>query len=96
MPRIWLVTYDIADDRKRKKIETILSGFGRRAQYSVFECELTLDQLERIRAVILKVGIDESDSVRYYPICAHCQKKTLVGGSETERPPAPLDPYLIF
>jgi CRISPR-associated protein Cas2 len=33
------VTYDIADDRRREDVATLLSGYGPRVQLSVFECE---------------------------------------------------------
>ncbi|MGP1372035.1 MAG: CRISPR-associated endonuclease Cas2, partial [Almyronema sp.] len=33
-----LVVYDIPDDKRRTKLATFLEGYGRRVQYSVFEC----------------------------------------------------------
>ena len=37
---LYLITYDIADDRRREDVATLLSGYGPRVQLSVFECEL--------------------------------------------------------
>ena len=35
-----LVSYDISDDKRRRKVCKILEGYGYRVQYSVFECDL--------------------------------------------------------
>lgn len=37
---MYLVSYDISSDRRRKKIVNILENYGKRIQYSVFECDL--------------------------------------------------------
>ncbi len=36
----YVVTYDIADDRRREDVATLLSGYGPRVRLSVFECDL--------------------------------------------------------
>lgn len=38
--RHYLVTYDIADDKRRNEVFEVLTGVGNHAQYSVFLCEL--------------------------------------------------------
>ncbi len=53
--RLWVVAYDITDDRKRAAVRRILSDHGKRVQYSVFECWLD-DEGE--------------DHVRYYGLCS--------------------------
>lgn len=45
--RRFLVTYDLADDRRRDRVHRILLDFGDWVQFSVFLCEL--DERERIR-----------------------------------------------
>ena len=39
--RFTLVSYDIADDKRRDKVSRVLLGFGDRVQYSVFCCLLS-------------------------------------------------------
>ena len=34
------VVYDITDDKERRKVDRVLTGFGFRVQKSVFECRL--------------------------------------------------------
>lgn len=49
MRRNYLVTYDIADDRRRTEVFQTLHGFGDHAQYSVFFCELDGRELAQLR-----------------------------------------------
>ena len=43
-----LVTYDIADPRRLRRVAKVSEGFGRRVQKSVFECELDERGLNRL------------------------------------------------
>lgn len=56
--RHFLVTYDIADDKRRAKVFDTLSDHGDHAQYSVFFCELT--PLERARLESQLTGMIDS------------------------------------
>ena len=44
-----LVTYDVTDDRRRRRVAKLLEGYGRRVQRSVFECNLTKAQFQKLR-----------------------------------------------
>lgn len=73
--RLWIISYDISDDKARARVEKALSQRGSRVNYSVFECWLDSGAQSRLRAE-LKTFIDgETDSIRYYPLCAWCQDK---------------------
>ena len=39
--RLYIVTYDIADDRRWRRIFKLMHGYGRWLQLSVFQCRLT-------------------------------------------------------
>jgi CRISPR-associated protein Cas2 len=52
--RRYLVTYDVAHDRRRDRTHRILLDFGDWVQFSVFLCEL--DERERVR---LRGRLDE-------------------------------------
>lgn len=45
----YVVAYDISDDKRRNKVFRALHGFGDRAQYSVFFCDLNDQELVRLR-----------------------------------------------
>lgn len=41
----WVIAYDIADDRRLARVASEMENFGRRVQYSVFECHLSEAQI---------------------------------------------------
>jgi CRISPR-associated protein Cas2 len=68
---LYLVTYDIPCNRRRKKISDILEGYGRRVQHSVFECRLPRAKFQEMRRVLLRVVNVEEDGFRIYPLSGH-------------------------
>jgi CRISPR-associated protein Cas2 len=88
-----LVVYDVPDDRRRTKLASFLEGHGRRVQYSVFECFLTLEQMRKLcEQVERKIKVEE-DNVRFYWISADAMGKTLTLGSSPPEPPPSV--YII-
>ncbi len=53
MRNVYLVTYDVSDDRRRDRVFATLRGFGDHLQYSVFRCELAEIERVRLRARLL-------------------------------------------
>jgi len=47
--RHYIVSYDISDDKRRTRVFKTLHGFGDHAQYSVFFCELSEQELVKLR-----------------------------------------------
>ncbi len=41
MRRIYLVTYDISDDKRLRQVFKTMKGYGQHVQLSVFQCDLT-------------------------------------------------------
>lgn len=70
-----MVSYDIADDRRRTKIHKALKSYGQWVQLSVFECNLTDTQYAKLRSRLSKLIKPELDSVRFYFLCGCCQGK---------------------
>ncbi len=79
---LYVIAYDISDDRRRARVHKTLSGFGRWTQYSLFECHLTEKEMVALRGKILPLLSPEEDSVRFYPLCASCRAKVETIGSE--------------
>ena len=52
---MYIVSYDIASDRLRNRIARTLEGYGRRVQYSVFECELSEKRYKELYEKLLKL-----------------------------------------
>lgn len=72
----YLITYDIENDKRRKKISDELEAFGYRVNYSVFECELNQTKLRKLREKIEEILDEKYDSVRFYHICENCLPKS--------------------
>ncbi len=70
--RRWMIAYDISDDKQRRVVHELLKDHGQRVQYSVFECELSKQQLMALRTQ-LSAALDAEDSIRWYPLCRWCE-----------------------
>jgi CRISPR-associated protein Cas2 len=86
MKQFILVSYDISDDKRRTKVMKALEDFGKRVQYSVFECRLTPAQIEKLKRRVQPFVRDEDDSVRFYPISADDVGRIQVLGSGAVTP----------
>ncbi|MHB8474067.1 MAG: CRISPR-associated endonuclease Cas2 [Gammaproteobacteria bacterium] len=67
-----MISYDIADPRRLRRVAEILEGHGERVLWSVFECTLDNAALDTLRARIGAEIDAVEDSVRWYPVCAWC------------------------
>ena len=76
------------------KIAKTLEDFGERVQYSVFECDLEQEHLERLQRRLDKIVEEEQDSVRFYLLCARCESSVEVMG-RGEVPGEPPDVYIV-
>jgi len=48
----YIVSYDISDDKRLRKVFQLLRGYGDHLQYSVFECQLTATDMVRLRTAL--------------------------------------------
>jgi CRISPR-associated protein Cas2 len=77
------ISYDISEDKRRTKIHKLLKSYGQWMQYSVFECDVTDAQYAKLRARLSQMIKPEEDSIRFYFLCACCQRKVeRIGGEE--------------
>jgi len=73
---VYVVCYDVSDDHQRQRIAHILSRYGQRVQYSVFEIVLrSAAELESL-CQQLRTGMDEETDIRLYRLCAHCRQQS--------------------
>ena len=79
-----VVTYDIPSTKRRTKLHTLLKDYGTPVQYSVFECLVTPKELAHMQERVIGVIKPRLDDVRYYHLCAACQKRieTTAAGEE--------------
>ena len=90
-----LVSYDVAQDhhgtRRLRRVAKICQGYGRRVQYSVFECLLDPEQWAVLRARLLEAIDDRYDSLRFYFLGANWRKRVEhVGAKEVADPEGPM------
>ncbi len=71
---LYIVSYDVTDTRRRTKLAKTLEDFGDRVQYSVFECILDGNLLNKMVARIKRIVLEKDDSVRVYTLCANCER----------------------
>lgn len=67
----YIIAYDIPCNKRRKKISDLLEGYGRRVQYSVFECDLAAEKYSKLCRRLKKLIKLDEDSVRSYPVSQH-------------------------
>jgi CRISPR-associated protein Cas2 len=79
---IAVIAYDIADDTRRERLATLLSGYGPRVQLSVFEAELRTKKEESDLRALIRQTIDTAeDQVRIYRLDTTAANQTLIIGA---------------
>lgn len=75
-----VVSYDIVDNKRRRKVMKTLEGYGVRVQYSVFECDLQARQIARLRQQLRAIIAPKEDDVRFYLLCEQCVTRVVMLG----------------
>ena len=90
----YIITYDITNNKRRKKLSDLLEGYGIRVNFSVFECELTKTQLNKIIEEITykKLINKKEDSIRFY----HIHQDSIAKSFELCNKPEPFEPVELF
>jgi len=65
MRHSYIVTYDICDDRRLRKVFTTMRNWGDHLQYSVFECQLTSSDMIQLRDELRKIIHHNEDQVLF-------------------------------
>ncbi|GCE09282.1 CRISPR-associated endonuclease Cas2 [Dictyobacter aurantiacus] len=77
---LYIVSYDIPNDRRRTRVHSALTGFGTWVQYSVFECFLDRKQRLQLEARLQKEIHHKEDTIRIYGLCRACHPRVEVLG----------------
>ena len=64
-----VVCYDIADERRLRRVAREAENFGTRVQKSVFECHVDVAHLAEMQQRIARLIDPLADEVRYYRLC---------------------------
>lgn len=83
---LYIFCYDITDNKTRTKLDKVLSGYGIRVQYSVYECflskETCVELTQKINVTLGKYKFEpQTDSIRIYRNCESCRKNIEIIGA---------------
>lgn len=62
----FLVTYDISDDKRLRKVFRIMTDYGDHIQYSVFICELTDREYVKLKRSLDKTIHHRDDQILFF------------------------------
>ena len=71
----YTVAYDITDDKRRNRVAKILKDFGKRVQYSIFECNTDRQAFLRLQNRLEKAIDSQADTITFYHLCTACEKQ---------------------
>jgi CRISPR-associated protein Cas2 len=85
---MYIVSYDIENDKLRNKISNLLCNYGIRQQYSVFECLIDKKDYEKMYSDLENLFKDssENDSIRIYKIYSPYDENIKVFGKNIKSP----------
>lgn len=67
-PQLYLISYDIRDDKRWRQVYKAMRGQGDRVQYSVFRCVLTERRLAELADKLSKAISHTEDQVLIVPL----------------------------
>lgn len=65
MRQTFIVTYDICDDKRLRKVFKTCKGYGLHLQYSVFECDLTPGERVEFESKLSEIIHNDEDQVLF-------------------------------
>ncbi len=81
--RLWVIAYDIADNRRRRELSRLLAQRLERVQESVFEGWLNFLEIREMIGKVQKIIEPVEDSVRAYPLAVRAEKRYRTTGRQT-------------
>lgn len=92
MRRNYIVTYDVRDPKRLRKVHRICKGYGQHLQYSVFECDLSDAEKVEMTARLSEVMHLAEDQVLFIdlgPVAARGERTIAALGQSYIRVDAP-------
>ena len=78
---IYIIAYDIADNKRRHRVAKTLESWGYRIQESVFQLRLDTATLARVRSRLAALISETDDVIHIYPICSSCAGRADILGA---------------
>jgi len=64
----FIITYDISDNKKRRSLYNLLSGYGIALQKSVFLCPLHSIQQKEIKSALNAIDLDFQEAIHCFQV----------------------------
>lgn len=80
MSRLYIICFDVADDSRLRAVSKTLEDFGKRVQWSVFECYLDEKDHFTLQEKLAALIDHDDDHIRYYTICPRDKNGMLLDG----------------
>lgn len=90
---VYLIVYDITDDKIRNRVAHYLEERGLRVQESVFECRTSPGRAGKIAQKLAAILGNMEGNIRIYQVCADCLRQSVGVGAIV--PPQSDDGYYI-
>ncbi len=68
MRHAYMVSYDIADPKRLRKVFKKMYGYGDHLQLSVFRCEMSRSDLIRMRAALTDIIKNDEDQILIFDL----------------------------
>ncbi len=81
---LWMICYDITDDRTRRSASQCLLRYGERVQRSIYECHLSPRELSTLKRELENIIDPTADRIRFYPQCKRDRSAIRVDGHGPE------------
>ena len=91
--RYWLISYDIADPKRLRRVARAVAAVGERLHYSLFLCRFDEDGRLALQRRIARLIDAQVDSVHYLPWCDADRRATLHLGASRE--PGGADAWIV-
>lgn len=81
--RLWVITYDIANDRRRRELSKLLARRLERVQESVFEGWLNFMEIREVIEQVSVIIEPTEDKLRAYPLAVRNETRRQTAGQQT-------------
>ncbi len=80
MEHFYIICFDIFNKKRLRQVAIQMENYGQRIQYSVFECHLNEENLNKLKQQLKQIIEPTKDHIRYYHLCPKDHKKILLDG----------------